>query len=69
VLVDSKTELTRRVDPAKDGLGIDGMRTTDGGHPGVTVPPEPDSEGLRANKFSAEVFDITAPPIRGPYYE
>jgi len=59
-LVDCKEEFTKRVDPVKDGLRINSMRTTDKGDLVVTVPSESDFESLRSNKSSAEVFDINS---------
>jgi len=56
--VDCKGEFTKRMDPVKDGLRIDSMRTTNKGDLVVTVPTESDSESLRSNKSLTEVFDI-----------
>ena len=56
--VDRKGQFTKRVDPVKDGLRIDSMRTTNKGDLVVTVPTESDSESLRSNKSLTEVFDI-----------
>ena len=57
-LLDCKTEFTKRVDLVRDGLRIEGMRTTNGGDLVVTVPSVSDSEGLRDNKSLTEVFDV-----------
>jgi len=59
-LLDCKTEFTKRVDPVRDGLRIEGMRITNGGDLMVTVPSVSDSEGLRANKSLTEVFDVNS---------
>jgi len=48
--VDCKAEFTKRVNPVKDGLRINSMRTTNRGDLVVSVPSESDSEGLRSNK-------------------
>jgi len=58
--VDCKAELNKRVDPVKDGLRINSMRTTNKGDFVVTVPSESDSESLRSNKSLAEVFDLNS---------
>jgi len=57
--IDCKSEFSKRVDPIKDGLRINSMRTNKGDLV-VTVPSESDSEGLRSNKSLAEVFDINS---------